>query len=74
MLRLVCTLLKADGPCSVTRNSFPDQTKSPMIDVLQTANFRYTEITFDLQGTYNADLYHGSQAVFITKFCVLKDA
>lgn len=44
-----------------------------MINVLQTANFKYTEITFDLQGTHNADLYHESQAVFITQFCVLKD-
>lgn len=44
-----------------------------MINVLPTANFKYTEITFDLQGTHNADLYHESQTVFITKFYVLKD-
>lgn len=44
-----------------------------MINVLPTANFKYTEITFDLQGTHNSDLYHESQTVFITKFHVLKD-
>lgn len=49
-------------------HSLAKQKHNTTVDVLPTTNLKYTERTFDLQGNYNANLYHESRIVFITNF------